>query len=70
MWALHGRDKSVGKKTRCGLDGQGIESQLKRDFLHPSRPALGPTQRPIQWVPAFFPGDKDALTTHPIYGRI
>jgi len=30
---------SVGVVTRYGLDGPG-----RRDFQHPSRPALGPTQ--------------------------
>jgi hypothetical protein len=37
-----GRDGSVGM-TRYGLDGPGIESRWRRDFPHPSRPALGPT---------------------------
>ena len=42
-----GRDSSVGIATRKGLDGQGIESRWGRDFPHPSRPALGPTQPPV-----------------------
>jgi len=33
--------------THYGLDGPGIESRWWRDFPHPSRPALGPTQLPI-----------------------
>ena len=46
-----GRDSSVGIATHYGLDGPGIESRWGRDFPHPSRPALGPTQPPVQWVP-------------------
>ena len=38
------RDSAGGIATRYGLDGPGIEPQLGRDFPHPSRPALGPTQ--------------------------
>jgi hypothetical protein len=55
-----GRDSSVGIATRYGLDGSGIESRWGRDFSQPSRPALGPTQHPIQWVPCLFPRGKAA----------
>jgi hypothetical protein len=41
---------SVGIATDYGLDGPGIETRWGRDFLHLSRPALGPTQPPVQWV--------------------
>jgi hypothetical protein len=51
-----GRDSSVGIKTRYGLDGPGIESLWGRDFSHTSRPALGPTQPPVQWVPGLSRG--------------
>jgi len=47
-----GRDSSVGKATRYGLDGRGFESRCGRYFPHPSRPVLGSTQPPIKWVGA------------------
>ena len=41
----------VSIATAYGLDGPGIESRWGRNFLHLSRPALRPTQPPVQWVP-------------------
>jgi hypothetical protein len=55
-----GRDSSVGIATLYGLDGPGIESRWGKIFPRPSRPALGPTQPPVQWVPGLVPGDKAA----------
>jgi hypothetical protein len=43
-----GRDSAVGIAIRYGTDGPGIESRWGLDFSHPSRPALLPTQPPIQ----------------------
>ena len=43
-----GRDSGVDIANRYGLDGPGIESQWGRDFPHPSRPTLEPTQPPVQ----------------------
>jgi hypothetical protein len=46
-----GPGSSVGIATGYGLDGPRIESRWGRDFLHLSRPALGPTQPPVKSVP-------------------
>jgi hypothetical protein len=47
-WTAVDRDSTFGIATRYGLDGPGIESSWRRDFPHPSRPALWLTQYPLQ----------------------
>jgi len=59
--------------TGYGLDGPGIESWWGRDFLHLSRPALGSTQPPVQWVLGLSGGIKRGrcvtLTPHTLLVR-
>ena len=44
------RGSSVGIATRQGLYHSGINFRWGRDCPHPSRPAVGPTPSPVQWV--------------------
>jgi len=67
------RDNSVGIATRYGLDDPGIESPCVLDFPHPSRPALGDTQRSIEGVPCHICGSSGrgvALNTHPSIAEV
>ena len=53
---VDGPGSVVGIATAYGLDGPGIESRWGRDIPHMSRPALRPTQPPVQWVPCLSRG--------------
>jgi hypothetical protein len=59
QWRITKWDGSVGIATRYGLNGPGVESRCGRDFPHPFKPPLRPTQPPIQWY-RVFPGGKAA----------
>jgi hypothetical protein len=51
-----GRDNVVDVTIRYGVNGLEIESLRGRDFPHPSRPDLEPTQPLIQRVLGLFLG--------------
>ena len=46
---------ATGWRVRGSIPGEG------RDFTHLSRPALRPTQPPIQWVPVLSRGKKRSV---------
>ena len=50
-----GSGSSVGIVTDYGMDGPGLNPRADEIF-HPSRPALGPTQPPVQCVPGLSRG--------------
>ena len=52
----HSRDSSDSIANHYGLDRPGIESWWWRDFLHPSRSALGPAMPPMQCIPGLIIG--------------
>ena len=52
---LCGPGSSVGIVTDYGLDGPG-SIPGGEEIFRPTRPVLGPTQAPVQWVPGLSRG--------------
>jgi hypothetical protein len=54
LWSGPGSSVGIATELRDGRSGD--ESRWGRDFPHLSRPALGPIQTPVKWVPVLFRG--------------
>jgi len=54
-----GPGSSVGIATDYGLDGSG-SNPGGDEIFRPFRPALGPTQPPVKWVPSLSQGKSAA----------
>jgi len=52
---IYGPGSLVGIATDYGLDGPG-SNPGGDEIFRPSRPALGPTQPPLQWIPGLSRG--------------
>ena len=52
---ISGLGSSVSIATDYGLDGSG-SNPSEDEIFRPSRPALGPTQPTVQWVPVLSRG--------------
>jgi len=60
IWCIMHALSGPGQRSRYWLGWPGIESSWGRDFPHPSRPALVPTQPTVHWVTGLCPGGKAA----------
>jgi len=59
VYCIRGPGSSVGIATELRAGRSRIDSRWGRDF-RPSRPALWPTEPPVQWVPGLSRG-RDGL---------
>jgi hypothetical protein len=67
MKLTESQDSSVGIATGYGLDGRGLEIFL---FDTMSRPALRPTQPPIQWVLGALSPGREADHSPPYNAKV